>query len=214
MLDQCAADAACAAAYPDLEAVLFRVAEQLEKAPIPASRGKPEVTIMTLIDLFDSRNSSGPANATRFIPLILTEWDRGDTTTWDLLSSGATNAPPSTPQRIAQPANLTPDQRTVARLLFEMAATEVKEDQAQFAAVQALAESLKARATGATDLAGRFGDMMQASIVGTRSKDDMLAFLRGGRGARPHPAVEGSAAAFVAAQIPRPTSRRSWPCST
>jgi hypothetical protein len=48
---------------------------------------------MTLIELFAKRNRFGALpNATRFIPLILTEWDRGDTTTWDLLSSGATNA--------------------------------------------------------------------------------------------------------------------------
>jgi pimeloyl-ACP methyl ester carboxylesterase len=205
VLDQCAADAACAAAYPDLEAVLFRVAEQLQKAPIPASRGKPEATIMTLIDLFDNRNRFGALpNATRFIPLILTEWDRGDTTTWDLLSSGATNAPPNTAQRInAAGRNLTPDQRTVAGLLFEMAATEVKEDQAQYAAVQALAESLKARATGATDLAGRFGDMMQASIVGTRSKDDMLAFLRAVAALVPTQPSREALRDFVAAQIPQ-----------
>jgi hypothetical protein len=62
------------------------VAEQLQKAPIPAARGKPEVTIMTLIDLFAKRNYAGRLpNATRLTPLILTEWDRGGTTTWDLL---------------------------------------------------------------------------------------------------------------------------------
>ncbi len=180
VLDQCAADAACAAAYPDLEVVLMRVAEQLQKAPIPAARGKPEVTIMTLIDLFQKRNQYGALpNATRLIPKILTEWDRGDTTTWDLLSSGAINAAPSTAQRVNPHAEkLTRDQQTLAGLLFEMAANEAKEDQAQAAAIQALGESLKVRATGATDLVGRFGDLMQASIVGTRSKDDMLAFLR------------------------------------
>lgn len=180
VLDQCAADAACAKAYPDLEAVLFRVAEQLEKAPIPAARGKPAVTIQSLIDLFAKRNQFGRLpNATRLIPLILTEWDRGETTTWDLLISGATNLQPSTAQRVNPfAARLTPDQQTLAGMLFEMAANEAQEDQAQAAAVQALAASLKARATGASDLSGRLGDMMQASIVGTRSKDDMLAFLK------------------------------------
>ena len=101
VLDQCAADERCAKAYPDLEAVLMRVAEQLQKAPIPAARGKPEVTIMTLINLFAKRNQyGGLTNATRFIPMILTEWDKGDTTTWDLVSSGATNVPPSTAERL------------------------------------------------------------------------------------------------------------------
>ncbi len=179
VLDQCAANAACAKAYPDLEALLFRVADKLEKAPIPAARGKPEVTIQSLVDLFTKRNQFGRLpNATRLIPLILTEWDRGETTTWDLLISGATNAPPSTAQRISlYAARLTPDQQTLAGLLFEKAANEAREDQAQ-AAMQALAASLKARATGASDLRGRLGDMMQAAVVGTRSKDDMLAFLK------------------------------------
>lgn len=180
VLDQCAADAACGRAYPDLEALLFRVVEKLEKAPIPAARGKPEVTIQSLVDLFTKRNQFGRLpNATRLIPLILTEWDRGETTTWDLLISGATNAQPSTAQRVnPYAARLTPDQQTLAGLMFEMAANEAREDLAQSAAVQALAASLKARATGASDLPGRLGDMMQAAVVGTRSKDDMLAFLR------------------------------------
>jgi pimeloyl-ACP methyl ester carboxylesterase len=180
VIDQCAADTDCAKAYPDLEAVLFRVAEQLDKAPIPAARGKPEVTIQSLIDLFAKRNQFGRLpNATRLIPMILTEWDKGDTTTWDLLISGATNALPTTAQRVAPYADrLTPDQQTLAGLLLEMAANEGREDQAQAAAMQALAASLKARATGASDLSGRLGDMMQAAIVGTRSKDAMLAFLQ------------------------------------
>jgi pimeloyl-ACP methyl ester carboxylesterase len=216
VLDQCAADAACAAAYPDLEAVLFRVAEQLQKAPIPASRGRPEVTIMTLIELFANRNRFGALpNATRFIPLILTEWDRGDTTTWDLLSSGATNAPPTTAQRVGAAArDLTADQRTLAGLLFEMAANEAREDQAQAAAAQALAESLKARATGATDLVGRFGDLMQAAIVGTRSKDDMLSFLRAVAALVPPSRRGRRCATSWRRTSPRPISRRSWPCST
>jgi pimeloyl-ACP methyl ester carboxylesterase len=204
VLDQCAADAACAAAYPDLEAVLFRVAEQLQKAPIPAARGKPEVSIMTLIELFEKRNRFGALpNATRYIPLILTEWDRGDSTTWDLLSSGALSAPPSTAQRLQPHADrLTPDQKTLAGLLLELAATEAKEDQAQYAGVQSLAESLKVKATGATDLAGRFGDMVQTSIVGTRSKDEMLAFLRAVAALAPLSPSKEPLRAIVATHLP------------
>jgi pimeloyl-ACP methyl ester carboxylesterase len=180
VLDQCAADPACAAAFPDLEAVLMRVAEQLQKAPIPAARGKPEVTITSLIDLFSDRNQYGALpNATRYIPLILTEWDRGETTTWDLLKSGATNAPPSTAERVSPFADkLTPDQKTLAALLFDMADNEAKEDRSQYASVQALALSLRTKATGATDLKDRLGTMITASIAGTRSKEEALGLLR------------------------------------
>ena len=204
VLDQCAADAGCAKAYPDLEAVLMRVAEQLQKAPIPAARGKPEVNIMTLINLFAQRNRYGALpNATRFIPQILTEWDKGDTTTWDLVSSGATNAHPSTAKRLQPYAGrLTPDQNTLAGLLFEMATAEATQDQSQYAAVQALTESLKTKATGATDLVGRFGDMLQASVVGTRSKDDMLAFLRDVAALVPEKPSKEALRTLVAAHTP------------
>jgi hypothetical protein len=98
--------------------------------------------------------------------------------------------------------DLTADQKTLAGLLFEMAANEAREDQAQAAAAQALAESLKARATGATDLAGRFGDLMQAAIVGTRSKDDMLSFLRAVAALVPTQPSREALRELVAAQIP------------
>lgn len=204
VLDQCAADAACAKAYPDLEPVLFRVAEQLQKAPIPAARGKPEVTVQSLIDLFAKRNQFGRLpNATRLIPRILTEWDRGETTTWDLLMSGATNAPPSTAQRVSPFADkLSKDQQTLAGLLFEMAANEAREDQGQAAAIQALAETLRERATGASDLSGRLGDMMQAAVVGTRSKDDMLAFLRAVGALVPMPPSREALRDLITAHIP------------
>jgi pimeloyl-ACP methyl ester carboxylesterase len=180
VLDQCAADEACAAAYPDLPAVLQRVADQLQSSPIPAARGSSEVNIMTLIELFSRRNQFGSwPHATAHIPLILTEWDRGETTTWDMLSSGGTAIPPSTAQRLQPFADrLTPDQAVLAGLLLEMASGEAREDQSQYAALQALATSLSAANTGATDLVDRFGEMVEASIIGTRSKDDMLAFLR------------------------------------
>ncbi len=204
VLDQCAADEACAKAYPDLEAVLMRVAEKLQKLPIPAARGKPEVTIMTLIELFTRRNQfGGLPNATRFIPLILTEWDRGETTTWDLLSSGAINVPPSTAARLQPYAGqLTPDQNALAGLLFEMATTEAKEDQSQVAGLQALMASLRTKATGETDLSGRFGDLMQASIVGTRSRDDMLGFLRDLSALVPEAPSKDALRGLVTARIP------------
>lgn len=179
VLDMCAADQACAGAYPDLEAVLVRVAEQLQEAAIPATRGSPEVTLDTLIDLFDGRNQLKYRNATAYIPLILTEWDRGETRTWDMLSSGATNPPPGTAERLQPHAgHLTPDQTVIARMLLDLASTEAKEDEAQRAALQALAGSIRTKAAGASDLTGRFGDMVQASIIGTHSKETILTFLK------------------------------------
>lgn len=88
---------------------------------------------MTLIDLFAKRNSFGALpDATRLIPKILTESDRGDTTPRAALSAGATNARPTTVLRVnPHAAKLTRDQRTRAALMFEMAAVEAHEDLAQ-----------------------------------------------------------------------------------
>jgi pimeloyl-ACP methyl ester carboxylesterase len=65
----------------------------------------------------------------------------------------------------------------LATLLYDMAMAEAREDQSQSAAVRALAGSLQAKTSGATDLTDRFGDLLQASITATQSKDRILAFL-------------------------------------
>jgi pimeloyl-ACP methyl ester carboxylesterase len=176
----CAEDAACDAAFPDLRATILRVADELDRSPIPAERGRPAVTLETLVSMFESRNSfnSWP-NVTAHIPLVLNEWDRGDTTTWDMISAGGTARAPTTAERL-QPheGKLTPEQRALAALLFEGAAAGRTEAAARAAAVGALEASLARGATGAQGLARRFDAAVTASIVASRDRDAMLAFAR------------------------------------
>ncbi|MCU0832330.1 MAG: alpha/beta hydrolase [Rhizobiaceae bacterium] len=204
VVDQCAADEACNKSYPELGPLVLRVADRLQKEPIPASRGKPEVTVMTLIELFAKRNEAGALpNATRYIPLILTEWERGESTTWDLLSSGATNATPSTEQRLAPFADkLTADQKAVARLLLEGASNEAREDSAQYVGVQAFTQSLKERSAGGADFADRFSDMLERAIIATHSKDEMLGFLRSVAALVPLPPSKQALRDLVNAHVP------------
>jgi pimeloyl-ACP methyl ester carboxylesterase len=176
-LDQCAADPACAAAFPDLEGTLVRVADKLAASPIPAARGRAEITLKALVDLFDGRNSpSAFPRITAHAPLILTELDRGATKTWDLLTTGGTLRVPSTAERLAA-ASLTPEQKALATLLLDGAAARRADDAAMAAALSALSESLGRSQTGASDLATRFDAAVTRSITATGSREAMLDFV-------------------------------------
>lgn len=176
----CAEDAACAAAYPDLKGTILRVADELERSPIPAERGRAAVDLTTFVDLFQKRNSRGNwPNVTAHIPLVLSEWDRGDTTTWDMITSGGTARAPSAAEQLKpHEGRLTPEQRALAALLLEGAAAGKVEEAARSAAVGALEESLARSATGTQGLAQRFDQAVTQSIVASRDTDAMLAFAQ------------------------------------
>ncbi len=178
VINQCAADAACAAAFPDLEATIQRVAVKLEKNPIPAARGRPEINVRTLISLFEDRNAYGHwPNTTGHIPLIVTEWDRGETGTYDLLASGATARAPDGGELLKPFADkLTPDQTVIARLLLEGAIGAKRDETFTGYALRSLSDSVAKSAQGVTTLAQRLDKMMTDAIVATRSKEDMLSF--------------------------------------
>jgi pimeloyl-ACP methyl ester carboxylesterase len=178
-LDQCAADPACAAAYPDLEATLDRVAAKLQANPIPAARGRAAVDLKALVDLFDNRNSpSSWPGITAHAPLILTELDRGETTTWDMLASGGTRKVPTSTERLGPfAAQMTPEQRALATLLLDRAATGRAEDATTAAALSALSDSLGRSQAGVSDLARRFDAEVTRSITSTGSREAMLDFV-------------------------------------
>lgn len=179
MIDQCAADDICNAAYPDLQATVLRVADKLQKVPIPAARGRDEINLKTMIDLFESRNSAGRIpNTTGYIPLILTEWDRGETTTWDKFSSGALSAQQGS-DAMLRPylATLSPEQAALARSLLDGALVQHSETATAGKAVQALADSLNNSAKGGEELAKRFDDAVTQSIIRTQSPEEMKRFV-------------------------------------
>ena len=179
VIDQCAADAGCAAAFPDLEATIQRVAVKLEKNPIPAARGRAEINVRTLIALFEDRNTYGHwPNTTGYIPLVVTEWDRGETGTYDLLASGVTARSPDAGELLKPFADkLTQDQTVIARLLLEGAANSKRDDMFRAYALSSLSDSLARSARDVTSLAKRLDKMMTDAIIRTRSREDMLRFV-------------------------------------
>jgi hypothetical protein len=176
----CAADPACDAAYPDLRGTILRVADELDRSPIPAARGRAEVTLVTLVSLFEDRNSfNNWPDMTAHIPLILTEWDRGDTTTCDMITSGGTAKAPSVSDRLKPfEARLTPEQQALATILFQGAGADRTEAIARAAAVAALESSLARAGSGATGLAARFDAAVTQAIIGSNDRDAMLAFAQ------------------------------------
>ncbi len=156
------------------------MADELDQSPFPAERGQPAVTLETLATMFESRNSfNNWPNVTAHIPLILSEWDRGDTTTWDMIQAGGTAKVPNARDRLKPyEAQLNPDQRALAALLIEGAAAGKTEEAARSAAVAALEASMSRSAAGTLGLARRFDEVVTASVVPSRDRDAMLAFAR------------------------------------
>ncbi len=179
VVNQCAADPACNAAFPDLEATIQRVSVKLEQNPIAASRGRPEINLNTLIKLFEARNAYGRwPNMTANIPLIITEWDRGETAAYDRLAASA-SAPPPSALAMLQPFadKLSRDQAMIARLLLEGAAADIPAGWTREDALAALSDSLALSSRDVTSLAVRLDRVMSDAIIATRSKEDMLRFL-------------------------------------
>lgn len=178
VINQCAADTACAAAFPDLEATIQRVAIKLEKNPIPAARGRPEINVKTLISLFEDRNSFGHwPNTTGHIPLIVTEWDRGETGTYDRLSSSTAGAAKD-PGEILKPFadKLTPEQTVIARMLLEGANAAARDEMVRRYALSSLSDSLAKTSRGETSLSVRLDKMMTDAMIRTGAREEMLSF--------------------------------------
>lgn len=86
LFEQCAADTACNAAYPDLQQKFAELGAALEANPIPAVRGLSPVNADVLYSVINARTSFSQAwvhDLTRFLPRIIYELSDGDPTTFD-----------------------------------------------------------------------------------------------------------------------------------
>lgn len=85
IVDYCAADAACAAAYPGLDADVGKAAERLETDGVTVAGRKVGPELVTQL-LEQSNKTSGPF--TTYMPKILTELAQGETKTLTTLLTG------------------------------------------------------------------------------------------------------------------------------
>jgi pimeloyl-ACP methyl ester carboxylesterase len=89
VVDQCAADETCHAAFPDLEQTLKTAFERLGNEPIPATALRPEIDDGQLLLTLRGRNQNRIPNIDDFLPQIISEWAEGNSTTYDLLVGGS-----------------------------------------------------------------------------------------------------------------------------
>ena len=142
LVDQCASDAACNAAYPDLHSTINAAFDWLDKnGPIPAARGRPAFSDFDLftIALGARNNWRDQRPITRYLPRIFKEASEGRSDTYDALMSA------SAPDRIAQLAGasgLTEDERTLVRVALETAEAMTDLDESVTAAIERLKADL------------------------------------------------------------------------
>ncbi len=150
LFDQCAADAACAEAYPDLRAKFIELGDELTDNPIPGSRGRPALTADTVYALFNLRTRQSARQVrdlNDYLPRIITELADGDTTTFDWYLESHDDGEPDPDKVLAGAASLSGDERALARTVLESAQALTDQTQGIEAALAQLKHDL---VTGAT----------------------------------------------------------------
>ncbi|MGF1535500.1 MAG: alpha/beta fold hydrolase, partial [Elainellaceae cyanobacterium] len=103
LVEDCDADADCAAAYPDLKQRTIDLLAQLEAAPIPFTNRSealpPETTQVTATGVAGvlTTISADPTRLPQYVPLLIHELEQGTTTTLDSLITGRLFAQEQTP---------------------------------------------------------------------------------------------------------------------
>lgn len=166
VVDQCAADAACAAAFPGLEDTINFAGERLMRDPIPATATRGEIGVEQMVALFEDRNRiTNPPNVTGFIPQIVTEFANGEATTYEAVMGGSTR-PEATPISL-----LTPYIGQIEQDRLALAYAAAQAGQAlgiQQGAVESLLAQLSAdsaRPEGLSDLEQLLDDEISAAVA-------------------------------------------------
>ncbi|MFZ5961336.1 alpha/beta hydrolase [Thalassococcus sp. BH17M4-6] len=179
LFEQCAAQPACAQAYPDLRKTFIDLGDILTSNPIPASRGMPEVTADTFYGLVKTRTHFSQhwvRDLTAYLPRMITELAAGDATTFDwYLTTYADGANlPGTASELLGPGatRLSGDERALALAVLEnaqamtdqsegvaAAMAQLKHDVVAAPAALSVAEAFDQRATDA------LGQLTQQALV-------------------------------------------------
>lgn len=144
LFDQCAADAACNEAYPDLRAKFIELGESLAQNPIPSARGQVPIVPEIFYGVVNQRtklNEAWVRDLNNYLPRIIYELAEGDPTTFDWYLQTYMNPHEPTPDAIlgTAGARLSGDERALALALIETA--ESIQDQSE--AITAVLGQLK-----------------------------------------------------------------------
>lgn len=181
-LAPCERDPVCAEAYPDITARTFALIDKIGETPVEGPNGPVDGGM--LYEMIDGRvNMAGDYHAlTPYIPLMITQLERGETTIFDQITAGA--LPP-------KPATADADTLRAAALARGLGEAEMAQVDAMLAAAEhiriaedtvnraaRLLESDLDRQARGTELAEIFDDRLAAAI---RAMPDAAARLAVGR---------------------------------
>ena len=107
LIEDCQKDTACNAAYPNLKARTIALLKTLAKKPIAIAGTKDAVSVAKFAALVESVNLDLDARKAAYIPLIVSELERGITTTYTGVVSGKIfPTPPTKPIPIGRSQEL------------------------------------------------------------------------------------------------------------
>lgn len=107
LIEDCQKDTACNAAYPNLKARTIALLKTLDKKPISIAGTDKPVSVANFATLIESVNSDQDARKAAYIPLIVSELERGITTTYTGVVSGKIfPTPPTKPIPIGRSTEL------------------------------------------------------------------------------------------------------------
>ncbi|WP_295455081.1 alpha/beta fold hydrolase [uncultured Thiodictyon sp.] len=170
---QCAADAGCAAAYPNLKDRFWALYSKLAKAPITANGAKIDTD--ALFDLVAGRNhfTANRHSLTGYLPKLVAELEQGQTTTWDAVA--ADQLPPrQTPEAaLAGLAGLDPNALVLAQTALRLA----QQGEIQAQAVKTVLDRLEADRAAVAAGAGLVDAFESALLAAARTLPNPQARL-------------------------------------
>ncbi|WP_111405645.1 alpha/beta fold hydrolase [Meridianimarinicoccus zhengii] len=184
LFDQCAAQSACAEAYPDLRQTFIDLDTVLTETPIPAARGMPTIDADLFYNTINQRTKLSETwvkDLTRYLPRIIHELAEGDPTTFDWYMStyGKNAGAPQSAAALLGPAGATlgGDERALALSVLESA--QSMSDQAEgVAAVMAQLKHDLVAGTVAVSVAEAF-DQRASEALRELSQDEIPAAVQG-----------------------------------
>ena len=121
LFDQCAADAKCAAAYPDLKNRFWALWAKLDAEPLSTPQGQVTARDMTM--LLIRRNDFAPGNQgiTGYLPKMIAGFERGEVRTFADLSARRLGLPVSPETALAGLSGLDADSQAFAETALRLA---------------------------------------------------------------------------------------------
>ncbi|EPX76270.1 alpha/beta hydrolase [Salipiger mucosus] len=152
MFDQCAADAGCAAAYPELRDKTLALGDILSDNPIPAARGMPAITsdlFYGLVMMRTKHSATWTRDLTGYLPRMIYELSEGDPTTFDWYLTTYSEPKPKQPADLLAPGaeRLSDDERALALAALASAQSMTSQSQSVASAIGQLKNDLVAGMT-------------------------------------------------------------------